>query len=164
MVLGEISDSKGENEKAIHRFETALLIASPFNWHEALFWIHHSLAELFREELEFVRANTHNKQAKLHAANDAYTELGRAIQSQARVWYLQLKLEDARLEVLHAPETYENLGAASDAKFCRSLLQMVEGAITARSTSFKVSFWKRYHILRLSTATSQHEVYPSVPW
>jgi tetratricopeptide (TPR) repeat protein len=39
-LLGDIHYSKGETEKAIDHFETALGIASSFNWHDQLFWIH----------------------------------------------------------------------------------------------------------------------------
>jgi tetratricopeptide (TPR) repeat protein len=35
-ILGYIYQSKGEIEKAIHHFEVALGIASPFDWHDEL--------------------------------------------------------------------------------------------------------------------------------
>jgi len=37
-LLGNIYHSKGRTEKAIGHFEAALGIASPFNWHNQLFW------------------------------------------------------------------------------------------------------------------------------
>ena len=71
-VLGEVYRCKGEKEEAIYHFETALAIAFPPNFREALFWIHHSLALLFCDEDEFDVANTHIELAKLHAVSDAY--------------------------------------------------------------------------------------------
>jgi tetratricopeptide (TPR) repeat protein len=127
-VLGKIHSSKGEKTKAIHHFETALGIASPPNWDEELFWIHHSLAEMFGDGEEFDDANAHIGQAKLHAADNTY-RLGRAMGLQANVWCLQLRLEDAKSEALHALEFYEKCGAVGDAGVCRDLLRMVERAM-----------------------------------
>ena len=45
-LLGMIYGSKGEREKAIYHLEAALGIASSFNWHTELFWVHYSLARL----------------------------------------------------------------------------------------------------------------------
>ena len=95
-ILGQIYHSKGEKEKAIHHFETALTIASPFNWPDELFWIHFPMAKLFRDEDEFNDANTHIEQAKLHAADNPYN-LGRGMEMQARIWYRQRRLEDATI-------------------------------------------------------------------
>jgi hypothetical protein len=39
-VLGNMYQSKGEKGKALHHFETAIGIASPFPWHNVLFWNH----------------------------------------------------------------------------------------------------------------------------
>ena len=127
-VLGKISYSRSRREKAIHHFETALGIASPPNWHDELFWIHYSLAELFGNEEEFDDANVHIERAKSHAIDDPY-KLGRAMVIQANVWCLQLRLEDAKSEAEHALETYEKSGAVYDAGVCRDLLQAVERAM-----------------------------------
>ena len=43
-LLGQIYQFKGEIGKAIYHSEAALKIASPFDWHDELFWIHNSLA------------------------------------------------------------------------------------------------------------------------
>jgi tetratricopeptide (TPR) repeat protein len=123
-VLGDIFKSKGEKTKAIHHFETAVRSASPFDWHDVLFWSHHDLAELFCAEGEFGEASTHTEQAKLHAENKAF-KLGRAMGMQAHIWYLQQRLEEAKSEALHALEIFEKLGAARDAGGCRDLLQMI---------------------------------------
>ena len=71
-VLGLIYYSKGEKEKAIYHFETALRFASPPNWHTELFCSHHDLAELFYNEGELDNANTHIAQAKSHVVSDTY--------------------------------------------------------------------------------------------
>ena len=126
-VLGEIYGSKGEKEKAIHHFQTALGIASPSNWHTILFWTHHALAEMFLHGDEFDEANTHIEQAKSHTVHEPYF-LGRAMELQANIWYLQYRFEDARSEALRALEIYEKSGAAEDAMKCRELLRMVEQA------------------------------------
>ena len=39
-VLGYIYRSKGKTREAIHHYGVALGIASSFNWHNQLFWIH----------------------------------------------------------------------------------------------------------------------------
>ncbi|KAF9783190.1 hypothetical protein BJ322DRAFT_1110074 [Thelephora terrestris] len=127
-TLGRIYCDKGEKEKALDQFETALRIASRFNWQSLLFWIHFGMAELFSSEGEFGTANTHVQQAKSHAVDDAYN-LGCAIELQARLRLRQHRLEEARSEVLAALEIYERLGAAKDAGDCRELLQVIEQAI-----------------------------------
>ena len=126
-VLGDIYRSKGEKDKAINHLETALRIASSFNWQYELFLIHHSMALLFLTGDEFDNANTHIEQAKSHAVDDEYL-LGRAMDQQARIWYRQSRQEDARPEVLRALEIFEKLGAAQDIGRCRKLLRTIEQA------------------------------------
>ena len=63
-VLGEVYRDKGETEKAIHHFEIAFGIASPFNWHDQLFGVLYSLAKLFRNEGRFDNAQAHIERAK----------------------------------------------------------------------------------------------------
>ena len=123
-ALGSIYLSKGEKKKAINHFETALRIASPFNWHYLLFWTHYSLADLFRNEREFDNANLHIEQAKLYAVKDAYN-LARATEIQADAWYQQHRLEDAKSEALRALGIYEELGATKEAGICEDLLQKI---------------------------------------
>ena len=131
-VLGKVYYSKGEKEKAIRHFKKALGIASPPSWHDQLFWIHFDMAELSRDEGEYDDAHAHIKQAKSHAADDAYKQ-GRAMKLQAEIWYFQHRLEDAKSEALRALENYEKSGAVHDAEFCRTLLQTVERAMGGRS-------------------------------
>jgi tetratricopeptide (TPR) repeat protein len=132
-VLGLIHQSKGEKDKAIQHFKTALEIVSPFNWRDALFWNYHDLARLYLNEGDFDEANAHIKHAKSHAVDDIYS-LGCAIYLQASVWYRQRKLKDAKTEVLHALEIFEQLGAANDVGNSKGLLRIVERAMETLST------------------------------
>ena len=127
-LLGRIYGSKGEKEQSIHHYDTALMIASPFNWQAELFWIHYEMAQLFRDQGEFDDANTHIEHAKSHTADNAYY-LGRGMEMQAWIWYLQHRLEDARPEAMGALEIYERLGAAQVVGSCRGLLQGIEKAM-----------------------------------
>jgi tetratricopeptide (TPR) repeat protein len=146
-LLGNIHLSKGEKEKAIHHFKTALGIASPPNWHDELFWNHYYLAGLFRDEKELDEANAHITQAKSHAFDDTY-KLGYAMQLQASIWYRQHRLEDAKSEALRALGVYEKVGAG-DMGGCRELLQVIGQAIEIQTSNKNpvrlfplVSFWK----------------------
>ena len=130
VVLGRIHRSKGEEAEAIHHLETALRIASPFDWHGGLFWIHYYLAELFGEGGKLDDESTHIEQAKSHAVHGTLQyELGRATEMQAEVWYRQLRLEDAKSETLHSLEIYEKIGAAEGVDDSMLLLQKVEEAM-----------------------------------
>ena len=112
-VLGNVYRSKGEIEKAIHHFEVALEIASSFNWHAQLFWVHYDLADLFLNHGRFDDADAHAKSAKSHAI-DSELYLGLATELQTRVWYRQRNLDEAKSEVLRATDIYEKLGAATE--------------------------------------------------
>ena len=124
-VLGDIYRHKGEREKAIHHFETALGIASPFNWQGELFWNHFLLSFLFLDQDKLDEASAHLEKAKSHAADNTYL-LGRATERQAWVWDQQGRLKDARSEAKHALEIYEKLGAGVDAQRCRLFLQELD--------------------------------------
>jgi tetratricopeptide (TPR) repeat protein len=126
-LLGNISRKRGKREKAIQHFEAAISIASSFNWHEELFWTHNSLAWLFYDEDEFDNAQSHVDQAKSHAVDDAYC-LCRAMDLQARIWYRQWRLKEAKAEVLCALETFEKFGATREAWLCRDLLRLIQQA------------------------------------
>jgi len=127
-LLGQIYQSKGEREKAIHHFETSLGIASSFGWHEKQFLAHRLLAELFRDEGRFDDAQVHIEQAKSHTVNDAYN-LGSAMEVQADLWYRQRKFDEAKSEVLRAAGVYEKLGAAKDLERCMRLLRQIDEGI-----------------------------------
>ena len=131
ILLGQIYHSKGEKEGAIHHYNIALTIASLFTWQSQLFWIHWAMAQLFRDQGEFNDATAHVQKAKSHTDDNAYY-MGRGMEMQAWIWYLQHKLEDARSEALGALEIYERVGAAGDAGGCRELLQWIEEVMGTR--------------------------------
>ena len=133
--LGEIYRSTGDGEKAIHHFKTALGIASPFNWHEELFWVQYSLADLFLREDRLDDAYVHIERAKSHAIEGSAYNLGRAVCLQAEALYRQRRLGEAKSQAICALETFEKLGAADDWNFCRDMLQRIEGSLKIRVTS-----------------------------
>ena len=135
-ILGEIHGTKGETEKAIHHFKTALEIASRFDWQDQLFWIHYVLASLFLDAHNYNDAHAHVEQAKSHTAENRYN-LGRAMDMQAKIWYRQRRLEETIPEVLGALKIFEKLGAAKEAGRCRDLLRKTEEAMKNQSASFQ---------------------------
>ena len=124
-VLGDIYDSKGETEKAVHHFEQAIEIASSLRAVDRLFWILFSLAELFSGEGRFNDAHAHVEQAKSHAVNNVYL-LARASRLQAGFWDQQHIFGEARSEALGALGVFEKLGAADDAEETRELLGRID--------------------------------------
>ena len=124
-LLGNICRLRGETEKAINHFEAATRIASPFNWHSQLFWIHYSLAELSSGENRFDDAHTHAEHAKSHSINSPYN-LGRAMELQAALWYKQRRFREAESEALGAVDVFEKLGAAKDAEYSKAILLCIE--------------------------------------
>ena len=134
--LGKILYLKGRKEEAIHHLNTALEIASRHHWHDHLFWVHYSMADLFLGAHEYDETHTHIEQSKSYASGDGY-KLGRAMQLQAEVWYFQGRLEDAKTEALHALDNYEKVGTAFDTAICRKILQKIERAMETRSPDFQ---------------------------
>ena len=124
-ILGDIHRSKGETEKAVSRYEAALRIASPFNWHDQLFWNHYALARLRCDRNELNDAHDHIERAMPHTVDSAYC-LGRVVELQARIWYIQHRLEEARSGVLRAADIYARLGAAGGVEDCRKLLGHIQ--------------------------------------
>ena len=135
-VLGQIYRSKGEKKEAIHHFEAALRIASPQNFQALLARVHWDLAILFRDEGEFEDAHAHIKRAKSHTVDDP-RQLASTIQLQATISYRQLRLEDAKSEILHSIEIFEKIGAVEDVEASREILQLVEHTAEDRSTSLQ---------------------------
>ena len=133
-VLGNICRSRGETEKAIEHFEKTLAIASPFHWHDQIFWNHFSLAELFFEEGELDDAHSHVERAKLDAINDPYL-LGRAVELQASFWYREHRMEAAKSQASHAVGIFEELGAAKYLQRSKLLLRRIEGEASNPDTS-----------------------------
>ena len=138
-VLGDIHYSKGETEKAIDHFETALGIASTFNWHDQQFWVLRSLAQLFFVQGRFDDAHAYIERAKSNATDDPYY-MGRAMSLQARFWYQEYRFEEAKSEALRAADVYEKLGAVKDLEACRELLRDIEAEVEKQSTYVKSYF------------------------
>jgi tetratricopeptide (TPR) repeat protein len=134
-VLGLICRSKGETETAINHYEAALGIASSFDWHEQQFWILYSLAELFHDQGRFDDAHTHIERAKSHVVDSVYLP-GRAMALQARLWYEEHRLEEAKSEAFRAAGVFEKLGATDGMEDCRELLQEIENELATASHEF----------------------------
>jgi len=124
-LLGEICAAKGETEKAIGHFETALRIASSFNWHYGQFWNHLSLAKLFSDKERFDQAHAQIEHSKSHAANDPY-RLGLATEMYARILRREGRFEEAKYEASSAADVFGKLEAAMDVENCRELLGLIE--------------------------------------
>ena len=141
-LLGEIYGSKGKTEEAIDHFKTALGIASSFNWRDQLARTHYALAVLFSSEHRLEEAHDHVERAKLYAINDPYDPyiLGRAMRLQARVWFNQRRLEEAKSEALCAADVYERIGATKDAESCRAILSDIEREMKKPATSDESDF------------------------
>ena len=135
-VLGEIYWFKDEIEKAIHHFEAALGIASPFDWHGPLCFTHYSLAWLFRDQGRLDTANSYIKPAKSHAVSNKYY-LSNVMMMQAGIWFRQHRFEEARSEALRAADGYERLGAAKEAEECKMLLRCIEMELDTKVASGK---------------------------
>ena len=133
-LLGNIYRAKGETEKAIAHYETALGIASPCNWNIERFWIHFSLAVLFCNTNRLDDAHVHVEHAKSHAINDPYN-LGRMMQLRAEIWQKEHKFEEAKSEVLCAADVFEKLGATRDLEDCREILRDIEAGLGGSATS-----------------------------
>jgi tetratricopeptide (TPR) repeat protein len=127
--LGDIYRSKGERKKAIHHIRIAFGIASASRFHDQMFLIHYSLMQQLIEEGNLNDANTHIQRAKTHTGSDKY-RLGIAMGGQARVLYLQGRLEDATSEASAAHEIFKELGASQDAEGSGDLLREIERART----------------------------------
>jgi len=124
-VLGKIYYSKGETEKAIDHFETALRIASPFNWYHQLARNNYELADLFFKEGRFYEAHASVERAKSHAIDDPYYQAC-AMRLQAGFWYGQGEFEKAKSEALRAADVFVRLGAVKGLEECRILLRDIE--------------------------------------
>ena len=132
-LLGNICRSKGEIEKAIDHYKSALEIATSFNWHSDLLLIHNTLARLVFDEGRFDEAHIHIEHAKSHAVNDTYS-LCHMVEQQAWFWYTQRKFEEARSAASHIADVYERLGATRDMERCRTLLRKIKQATETSDT------------------------------
>ena len=135
-ALGNICQSMGKTEEAIDHFETALRLGFPFSWHDEQSRNHYSLARLFLGENRFDNARVHVERAKSYALNDPYL-LGCAMELQARLWYKQRRLKDAKSEALRATDTFERLGATKELKYCRRILRNIAEETKRPVTSYE---------------------------
>ena len=133
-VLGKIYRSKGEVEKAAHHFKVALGIASSFDWHDDLFLVHYSLAELFLDQGRFDDTQAHLERARSHVVDNAYNS-GMVMELQAMIWYKQGSLEEAKIDALRAAKVYDKLGATNKMEGCRELLRKIETNVVASGQS-----------------------------
>jgi len=133
-ILARICHCKNEIEEAIKHFETALQIASEFNWPSQLFWNNYCLAEMFFDKERFDEAHLHAKRAKSHAADDAFL-LGRGMALLARFCYKRQRFEEAKSEALSAIEVFEKLGAALDLEKCRKILRDADKELNSSSAT-----------------------------
>jgi len=138
-LLGRIYHSKGEAGEAIRHFKTALEIASSFDWHSQLFWIHYCLAEVFSEQGRFDDAHAHVGHAKSHAIHNPYC-MGHAMHLQARFWYSQHRFREAKSEILCAADVFGKLGALKDIEGCRTTLKNIEMEMENPATSGESGF------------------------
>ena len=106
-------------QKTISLLKTVLEITIPFGWNDALFWTHHDLALLFRDDGRFVDARAHIDHARSYTIDNACA-LCRATEMRASIWYRQHRLGEARSETLRAINIYEKLGLR-DLEDCREL-------------------------------------------
>ena len=133
-TLGNIYRSKGDREKAIHHYKVALGLASSFNWHFHLFWIHSSLVQLFLPQRKFDDAYAHLEQAKTHARDNPFY-LGRVALLQAGIFYGQHRFKAATSEVLRALEIFEKVGSLKEQQTCQASLLDIEQAMNVFSDS-----------------------------
>ena len=135
-LLGRVCHSKGETERAISHFGTALGIAASSNWQGEQFWIYYNLADLFFDQGRLDDAYAHAEHAKLHTVNNLYN-LASAMRLQAKFLYRDRedRLGEAKSEVLSAKTEFEKLGAVGGVEVCRELLQLIEEKINKPVTS-----------------------------
>jgi len=132
-ILGDIYGAKGNTEKAVYHFEVALGIASSFDWHDELFWIHYRSACLSCIQGRFDDADAHVERAKSHALGDPFS-LGVAAVLQALSWYRQGRLEEAKFEALRGADIAEKLGAAQLLEVSRKVLEVIDSSCSEQST------------------------------
>ena len=125
VLLGQIHYSKGEAEKAIDHYKTALDIATRFNWHSDVSRNHYNLAGIYSDQGRFDDAHAHIEQAKLHSINNPYA-LGSAMVLQVGSWYREGRYEEAKAECLRALELFGNLGVMKEVEKCRRSLRRIE--------------------------------------
>ena len=124
-VLGEIHQSKGNREKAIHHFEASLRIASTLNLSRQVSMVHLTLAKLYSGEGKYSDALTHVEHAKSHAG-DSTLILGEILLMGAVLLYQYNRLEEAKSETLRALDVYGKTGPAHLVEKSGQMLKEIE--------------------------------------
>ena len=127
-LLGKVYGSKGDLERGIHHSKISLRLAISLNATHELFWIHHSLADLYSDEGKFDDAHAHLEHAKSHAVNNVYL-LANASWMEAWCLKEQRMLEEARSEALSALRAFETLGATTNVEHVEQLLEEIDGLL-----------------------------------
>ena len=127
-ILGEICEEKGETERAIRHFEAAIKAGSSGKWPGQMFRGHYYLAKLFFKQGRLSDAHIHLQQAKSHIVDEEFS-LGRAMHLQAQILHQGSQFDKALVEALAAVKILEKLGAATDLKACKELLQQIQAKI-----------------------------------
>ena len=152
-LFGKIYGSKGEVEEAIHHYDIAREIASPFNWHDILFEVHYKTAWLLLDVGGYEDiAHTLAERAKSHAVGHSEYDLGYVVLMQAFALYRQLRFERARSEALRAFDIFQGLGATNSFELCTKLLQLIQDGLNSPVVSDRdsiVSPCNWYRFLRI---------------
>ena len=127
-VLGQIHQSKGDTEKAIHHFEESLRIASALNTYDQLSTTHLILANFYLNQDKLDKAHAHAENAKSHAGSDMLI-LGGAFYFSALVLSTKNRPEEAKPEALRALAIFERLGVTNHMERTRRLLKKIEEKI-----------------------------------
>jgi tetratricopeptide (TPR) repeat protein len=132
-VLGGVCHSKGKTEAAANHFNTAVRIATSSDWRSEQFSVLYSLAELFYDQGNFEGAHACVGCARPNTNAPYYR--GRAMELEARVWFKQGRLEEAKSEALGAVDVYGKLGAAEELEKSRATLQLIEAEMERLTAS-----------------------------
>ena len=124
-ILGNIYQSKGDTEKAIHHFETSLRIASALNSRDELSRIHLGLAELYIEEDKLDDARAHIEYTKWYAGNDTFL-FASALLVGAGILCQQNRFVEGKSEALGVLATFEKFGATVFVETTRAFLEKIE--------------------------------------
>ena len=127
-ALGEVHQSKGNAEKAIHHFETSLQIASSLNSPSQLSNVHESLAKLYAVEGKFNDVHTHIELAKSHTGSDMFLQ-GQVLFTNAFLLCAQQRYEEGIREAVGALAIFEKLGAVDAAEKTREALEMMKKSL-----------------------------------
>jgi len=133
ILLSRVYGSRGEKEKAIKHSEVGLRATSSFTPPNMLFWDCFILANSSYQEGRFDDATVHIEHAKSYTVGSLYNQ-GHAMEIQARTWYQQNRLEEAKSEALGAIDAFEKIGATKNEQQCRETLRMIKTKIDSQST------------------------------